>query len=303
VPVNPKSPVSDPIPVTVNKLSVDAPAAPPMRQEKTEQTPAAPLYPALADAEPAVRAKQLTVTLHWDRSLPESAGKPINLLQCLASSPPGAQRAAIGAYWLVRQQAAQYQVLAQQAEWIEALTPVVLERRSQPTGAAEMLRVRSAQLSTEAAVREAHAALIEAQFDLVLRIGGVADSVWPLASTPPHSGRYLLKLEAQPKSLAQSWPMRRLAAMIPALGESVQQRATAVIESDAARAAATEKYRAGGASLDSVLESVAEQTEQTVAFLETLTDYNRAIADYALAVLPPAAPAEKLASALVVKPN
>ena len=302
VPVNPKSPVSDPIPVTVNKLSVDAPAAPAMRQDKAGQPPAAPLYPALADAEPAVRAKQLTVTLHWDRSLPEGAGKPINLLQCLASSPPGAQRAAIGAYWLVRQRAAQYQVLAQQAEWIEALTPVVLERRSQPAGAAEMLRLHSAQLSAEAAVREAHAALIEAQFDLALQTGGVADSVWPLASTPPHSGRYLLKLEAQPKSIAQSWPMRRLAAMIPALGDSVQQHATAVIESDAARAAATEKYRAGGASLDSVLESVAEQTEQTVAFLETLTDYNRAIADYALAVLPPAAPAEKLASALVVKP-
>jgi hypothetical protein len=302
VPVNPKSPVSDPIPVIANKLTVDAPAAPIARQDKTDQTPAAPLYPALADAEPAVRAKQLTVTLHWDRSLPEGAGKPINLLQCLASSPPGAQRAAIGAYWLVRQRAAQYQVLAQQAEWIEALTPVVLERRSQPAGAAEMLRVRSAQLSAEAAVREAHAALIEAQFDLTLRVGGAADSVWPLASTPPHSGRYLLKLEAQPKSVAESWPMRRLAAMIPALGDSVQQRAAVVVESDAARAAATEKYRVGGASLDSVLESVGQQTEQTLAFLETLTDYNRAIADYALAVLPPAAPAEKLASALVVKP-
>jgi len=302
VPVNPKSPISDPISVTVNKLSVDAPAASIARREKTEQTPAAPLYPALADAEPAVRAKQLTVTLHWDRSLPEGAGKPINLLQCLAGSPPDAQRAAIGAYWLVRQQVAQYQVLAQQAEWIEALTPVVLERRSQPAGAAEMLRLRSAQLSAEAAVREAHAALIEAQFDLALRIGSVADSVWPLASTPPHSGRYLLKLEAQPQNVVQSWPMRRLAAMIPALGDSVQQRAAAVVESDAARAAATEKYRAGGASLDSALESVAQQTQQTVAFLETLTDYNRAIADYALAVLPPAAPAEKLASALVVKP-
>jgi len=302
VPVNPKSPVSDPIPVIVNKLRVDSPAAPIARQEKTEQTPAAPLYPALADAEPAVRAKQLTVTLHWDRSLPEGAGKPINLLQCLTSSPPGTQRAAIGAYWLVRQRAAQYQVLAQQVEWIEALTPVVLERRSQPAGAAEMLRLRSAQLSAEAAVREAHAALIEAQFDLALRTGGAADSVWPLASTPPHSGRYLLKLEAQPKSVVQSWPMRRLAAMIPALGDSVQQHATAAVESDAARAAATEKYRAGSASLDSVLESVGQQTEQTVAFLETLTDYNRAIADYALAVLPPAAPAEKLASALVVKP-
>jgi hypothetical protein len=36
--------------------------------------------------------------------------------------------------------------------------------------------------------------------------------------------------------------------------------------------------------------------------LETLTEYNRAIAEYALTVLPPATAADRLVAALVVKP-
>ena len=90
--------------------------------------------------------------------------------------------------------------------------------------------------------------------------------------------------------------------MIPGLGESVQQRATAVVEADAARAAAAEKYRSGAATIDQVLDGVAAQTEQTTAFLDSLTEYNRAIAEYVLLVRPPATPADKLVASLVVKP-
>ena len=93
--------------------------------------------------------------------------------------------------------------------------------------------------------------------------------------------------------MVESWPIRRLAATIPALGESVQQHAAAVVEADAARVAAAEKYRVGR-SLDRVrLEGIAAQTQQTLALLDTLTDYNRSIADYVLIVLPPATPANR----------
>ena len=42
------------------------------------------------------------------------------------------------------------------------------------------------------------------------------------------------------------------------------------------------------------------QTDAALAFLRTLADYNRTIAQYALAVLPPGVPSEKLLAALVV---
>jgi hypothetical protein len=158
------------------------------------------------------------------------------------------------------------------------------------------------QLATKAAQREAQARLLRAQYDLASRTGAVVDAAWPLASTTPHSGKYLLKLETQPKSLAMSWSVRRLATKIPSLGESVQQRAAAVVDADVVRAAAFEKYLAGGASLNAVLEEIEQQTSQSAAFLETLTDYNLAIADYALTVLPSGTSADRLAASLVVKP-
>jgi hypothetical protein len=108
-------------------------------------------------------------------------------------------------------------------------------------------------------------------------------------------------IEAQPQAVAQSWPVRRLAAMIPALGESVEQHAVTVVEADAARVAAAERYRTG-ASLDQAIEGVTTQTRLTLALLETLTDYNRAIAEYALTVFPPAVAADRLVPALVLKP-
>ena len=263
---------------------------------------ATPLYSALVAASPGARAKQLTVTLHWDRTLPDGAGKPINLADCLMRDGSTNRRATIEAFWLVRQRAAQYQVLAGQMELFESLEPVVLEHRNQPSGASDMLRLQTAKRATQAMMDEAHVALVEAQYALALRIGAVADDAWPLASTVPHSGSYLLKLDAQPRSLVESWPVRRLAATMPGLSENVQQRAATVVDADTARVAVAEKYAVGIATIDEALDGVAEQTEQTSAFLESLTAYNRAIAEYATMVLPPGVSAAKLAGALVAKP-
>jgi hypothetical protein len=307
VPVHrPSQPPSAPEPRTVNKPTLTASRSPvPFREVQGEGkagAAASPLYPALLAAAPAARTKQLTVALHWDRSLPPGIGKPLSLADCLLRDPGADRRATIEAYWRVRQRAAAYQVLVEQAALLDSLMPVALERRKEPSGPAEMLRLSWAQRATQASLREAHAALVEVQYALALRIGATAEAAWPLASTIPHSGRYLLRLEAQPQIAVESWPVRRLAVTIPTLGESVQQHAAAVVEADAARVAAAEKYCAGGASIDQAIESITVQTQQTMAVLSTLTDYNQAIAEYVLAVMPPATPANKLVAALVVKP-
>jgi hypothetical protein len=261
-----------------------------------------PLYPALVAAKPGARAKQLAFTLHWDRSLPDGVGKPLTLADCLQRDGSANRCATIQAYWLVRQRAAQYQLLAGQAELLESLSPVVGERYKTPSGPAEMLRLHAAQRATQAMLREAHVALVEAQYGLALRIGAVADADWPVPSTVPHSGDYLLKLDAQPPAVAQSWPVRRLAATVPGLGESVQQRAAAVVDADVARVTVAERYASGMASIDQLLDSVLGETEQTSAFLESLTAYNRAIAEYATTILPSSVPPAKFVAALVAKP-
>ena len=113
------------------------------------------LYPALSEAAPAVRAKQLTLALHWDRSLPENSAKPMSLPECLAREAGGNRRETLAVYWLARQRAAEYQAIAQESEFLENLSSDALERRNEPTGAVDMLYLRAARLSAKAALEEA----------------------------------------------------------------------------------------------------------------------------------------------------
>ncbi len=282
---------SGPVPRTANRLQLQPPAA---------SGGAASLYPALEAAAPAVRAKQLSQALHWDRSLPPKAGEAIDLRDCLRRIPASLRQPAIDAYWLGRQRAAEYQVLVAAKEWLDQLAPEALEQRSRPGEPEAMLRLRAARIAAEADLREAHVQLLEAQFELTRLVGRPFTSTWLLPSTPPHAGTYDLRLEAQPRQLAESRPLRRLAVAIPALAESVQDRAAAVVEADAARAAATAAYQARSRSLDPLLACIQYQTVETLAFLETLTGYNRAIGEYALTVLPTSTASDQLVQALVV---
>ena len=290
---------SAPIPRTAHK-PIRPPAS--MGDLAGSAAAAAPLYSALVAATPTARAKQLAAALYWDRSLPKDSGKPIGLADCLLRDGNVDHRATIEAYWLVGQRAAEYQLLAEQVELLDAIGPVALERRNQPSGAADMLRLQTAQLAAKATMRDGHVALIEAQYALALRIGALDDAAWPLASTVPHTGSYSLRLERQPPSLAESWPVRRLAAMMPGLGQNVQERAAAVVDADAARVAAIDKYALGGATIDQAIEGVGEQTQQTSAFLDAVAAYNSAIAEYVTTVLPPETPPNKFVTALVTKP-
>ncbi|HEY4760610.1 MAG TPA: hypothetical protein VIH42_08530, partial [Thermoguttaceae bacterium] len=70
---------------------------------------------------------------------------------------------------------------------------------------------------------------------------------------------------------------------------------------DTARVKASEKYLSGNLHIEQALEEIARQTEQTFAFLQTLTEYNQAIAQYALMVLPSDASPAKFTAALVVQ--
>jgi len=289
VPVPPVPP--EPTPRTVHKPALDLQGALPATSG---------LYPALLDADPAVRAKHLTTALHGNRVLPEPTGRPIELAECLSLKSGTDRRNVIAAYWLARQRAAEYQLRAEQIDLLEALVPSIVEHRHEPSAAEAMLQLRAAKLAADADLLQTRLNLLAAQYELARLSGLPLDGPWPVPATVPHSGPYLLKLEAQPPSLVASWPVRRLAATIPALADTLQQQAAAVVDADTARTEATAAYRAGLQPIDDVLLGIHHQTEETLVFLDTLTAYNRAIADYALAVLPSAIPGEQLLGTLVV---
>ncbi|MFH1921138.1 MAG: hypothetical protein ABIP48_14815 [Planctomycetota bacterium] len=281
----------DPTPRTVNK--------PPIDDQATFRS-APGLYPALVDARPAVRAKLLASTLYWQRTLPEQPGESIELKQCLDGLSGNDRRQAIAAYWNAAKKAAEYQVRVEKVESLEQLVPIAMERRNERLGAEAMLDLHAARMAAQADLLRAHLDLVDAQFQLTRRVGRALNSPWLLPTTVPHTGPYKLKLEAQRRELVESWPLKRLATVIPALADVLEERASAVVQADTARASRAASYRTGAQPMASVLVSIDHQTEETLAFLETLTRYNEAIADYAIAVLPSTTSGEQLAKTLVV---
>lgn len=268
------------------------------RDSATASSPA--LYPALISVPTGARVKQLSMALHWNRNLPQDAGRPVALEECLRGLAGTDRRSVIDAYWSASQRAAEYQWLREQAELIEQMVPVALEHRRQPTGPLDMLRIRTARLACDADLAEAHVDLLQAAFELTRRAGRALDGPWLLPATAPHAGQYLLKLEAQRPEVVKLPAMQRLAAAVPALNDGLREQAATVVEADSVRAAATTAYRLSGKDLDPLLAAVRSQTVETLAFLRMLTAYNQAIAEYAVTVLPPAIPGDQLVQTLVI---
>lgn len=260
----------------------------------------APLYSALADSAPAVRAKQLAVALHTGRAPSDQKTVAVDLKQCLQATQSPDRRATIDAYWLASQRAAERQFLADQGALLEQSRPTALNRRADRGGSAAMLRLQSAVVANGADQLCAQVKLMESQFELTRLAGRPQDSAWLLPTTVPHSGPYAVPQDASRGASAEPWRARRPGATLPAWLADLQDRATATVQADAARAAATAAYESGGGSLNLALAANQQQLDETFGFLDTLTGYNRAIADYALSVLPATTSADQLVKALVV---
>ena len=273
-------------PRAVNRVAIDGAASPHA------------LYPALVQAEPSVKASQLATTLHWDRSLPQGMGEPITVEECLRGRSAVERWPILAAYWTARHRAAQCQAFAQQTEMLETLSAMAA-RRDRSADGQTVPRLRTLQLSTEAAVQESLALLAEAQLELASRIGRESSARWPLPTTVPHAGTCLLKLDVQPPELQGSRAVQRWVSMLPLEQKALEDRAVAIVEADVARAALTSQYDASAATLEDVLAAVGQEADETLAFLRLLTDYNHSIGQYALAVLPPATSSEQLSAALV----
>jgi len=268
---------------TANKPSVESEGDSAWRAPGSPRSDTAKML----DLPPANRAKQLTTTLHGNRKLPDDAGQPVTLSLCVQKCSPNNRAATVKQYWLTMQRAAEYQVMLRRVEMLDALAT--------EQGPVDVNLRLSAREAAAAAADEARVAMIQSQFQLARLIGGdVTNRPLPLPSTLPHSGSYVLNLKNRPRQLTESWSFRRLAATIPVLHENILDRSDAVAKADAARVL-------GENSTAAPIDAIDEQTEQTLAFLRTLTEYNGAIVDYAMAVLGPTASGERLVSALVIQ--
>jgi hypothetical protein len=160
-----------------------------------------------------------------------------------------------------------------------------------------MLKLRTACLTVEAERAEAEADWTMAISQLAGVAGSGTEKTARQAISVPFVGRFPLPASSPDRS----WPRRRLEATIPRWEEAIIDQATAVLEADALRTAATADFLAGRSSVERVFAGIEVQARETSAFLRAVTAYNRAIAQYATITLPANTEAEKLVAALMVE--
>lgn len=240
--------------------------------------------------------------------------RPLALADYLEMNRGGERRAMIETYWLARQRAGEYQALARQARLLDEIGLALGANSTAP-------RLQAMRLATEAEMFDARIRLLQTRYGLADLAGQAAASAWPIPVTAPRATVYEaafysvpvqpdaaqpLRSGFAPTSLtaAESWPLRRLRAMIPSLHETVRRRAAAAAEAETSRTAAlaaleqTDKSHAA-ATTDRAIDCTTRQTEETMLLMTSLSRYNNAVARHALTVLPPAVSGRVLADVLL----
>jgi hypothetical protein len=142
-----------------------------------------------------------------------------------------------------------------------------------------------------------------AQSNLLVAMGRPNEIAWIVPATPPQSGRYLVSTRAR-RGYARG---AKWADRIALQYDKLQHRADALMQCDAHRAALVRAANAGElpagdqlTSLDAALWAVRRQNHLARGFLRDLTEYNMAIANYAILTLPESVSGEQLAGKLAI---
>jgi hypothetical protein len=251
------------------------------------------------------RVQKLGNLMHWDRNYSPEVGKPISLSAYLRDVPAPTRLAAIEAFWQAREKAAGLQLLYDQLEQLNALQPLALPRPGQEGLAEAAVRLQAARRSTRAGILDAQAELMTAQARLVEVLGRPVDANWLLPATPPQSGRYVVSIKAR-RGFAQG---TRWAERIALEYDKLQHRGDALMQADAHRMQLLAEINEFGADrsagerftmVDKVLWAIHRQNQLGRGFLRDLTEYNMAIANYAILSQPETVSGEQLAAKLAI---
>jgi hypothetical protein len=252
----------------------------------------------------AVQAKKLTAMLHGEVDVICPDAEAVDLEDCLGSVTGAKRRAVIEAYWEASLRVAEFQVHRGRVAFLAELGKAVTLGA---VGTADArAKLNAAQLDAKANLLEAEERLLAAQYELTRRCGRSLAGAWLVPKTLPHAGDYRLHFETMPPRLTESWTLKRLAAIIPVLSRSLQDRATGVVRADSLRMETLKAYQAQAAygqkvPFDRVLSAVDQQAEECLEFLNVLATYNQSIGDYLTVIVPDSFTAEQLVARLVVR--
>ena len=266
------------------------------KQESAETPTDAALYAGLSSLDEEARVEKLAGLLHWERALPADPGQPTPLADCLRGVAPAARRVLVTAYWQARECAARYQALSEQADQLGALAGITVHAREAQGMAEAAVRLQATRRSARAALLDAEARLVDAEFTLTQAAGRPLDASWLLPDSLPQSHhRTQVRQEAHG---GKNW-----AEVIDVQYARLEDLADAVIQADVGRAAIADeaqhpKPEETPALVDHAVWAITMQTQDTLSFLSGLTEYNLTVAERTLATSRADVSAEELAGEL-----
>lgn len=286
-------------------VAVDEEETSAVRQTVNRQVGPAPsgsqvrLYGNLVGLGPGVQAKRLVADWLGQAGEKLRDAESVDLESCLQRIPAAQRHAVIEAFWEASHGVAELEICRRHAQLLDGLVNSVTLGQAGTSDA--MAQLRLVQLEAEARILEAETRLLATRYELTKRCGRPLTDNWLVPTTLPLTGNYHLGFDTPPRQFARSWPLKRLATVIPALGRSLKDRAVAVVEADARRVEAVGAYQAGSIRFDRVLAAVDQQTEECLELLRLVSAYNQSTAEYATLVVPDSLPVKDFVGTLVLR--
>jgi hypothetical protein len=153
---------------------------------------------------------------------------------------------------------------------------------------------------TQARARQATAALkvLELQEQLV-EVGRLELTEVPRPVDRPFVGPYATHFETLFADRTAPTHLKRIDRRLPHQLEVIERRAEAVAAGERAASQLAEAYQNGAASLNHVLDSLAQLSRTRNELLAAVLSYNEQIAEYSFAVVRPGVPTESLLGTLI----
>lgn len=157
--------------------------------------------------------------------------------------------------------------------------------------------------ATRAREMETKLVAVNAQLDLVEKIGGWTSEELPLAKDTPFVGRYETHYAQYAKLGHLPQGLRKIDRSLPNLLGLIEARFDAVEAAAQAYSATSASSRSGAASTEPLARIFYALRDQRIAMLGAIRDYNDLIAEYALSVSPITSRRDDLVAMLIeVKP-
>lgn len=215
-----------------------------------------------------------------------------SLLQAIRHTAGAGDRLqAVRTYWRLVASIAVHR-LAEQEE-------VVLRDAVEPPLPHERALLAAARSATSARRQQAQLTIAGLQWELAEQFQPSVTANLPWPTDVPLIGPYRTGHEVRFRELPAPLHLQRIDRMLPVSLKTIERQSAALFAAQEALGEVARAYHQGQAPLKLLLEAVAQLRAEREAFLSAVVYYNHQIAEYALAVIGPAADPATVVSTLI----